>query len=153
MCREVLRGHEEECVIVGGGGEKILVGELEHAEIVVHGGFLIVRAELLGVLKGGCHAALAGGGVGVTAAERKGVNDVRNIAHSGCGEEVGVGHGFLGEGGREEPEVSLVGAIWCVAAVVAAVLPLRSGERREEQEEQEGGGNHVHRLTDRKSVV
>lgn len=131
--------------VIDGGSQKILVGEPEHAGIVVHGGFLIVRAELLGVLKGGCHAALADGRARVAAAERKGVNDVRNIAGGGGGEEGGVGRGLFGEGGREEPEVGLVGAIRCVVAAVAADLPqsLCSGQRREEQEE-DGEGSHVH---------
>lgn len=36
----------------------------------------------------------------------------------------------------------LVGAVWCVVAAGAALLPLRSGEMHEKQEE-EGNGNHV----------
>jgi hypothetical protein len=90
-CGEVLGVHEDERVVIG-GGEKILVGEPEHAEIVVQGGVLVVRAELLYALEGGSHAALAGGGVGVPTAEREGEDGVRTITYGVGGEDAA----FLG---------------------------------------------------------
>ena len=115
-CRDVyehLEAHNDEYIVIDVGGEKILVGEPEHAgiAIVVHGGVLIARAVFLPVLEGGHQASFAGRCIGVPAAESKGKDGVRNIADGVGGEEGGVGCCFLWEGGREELEVGFIGAI------------------------------------------
>ena len=72
---------------------------------------LIVRAEMLPILEGGGDAVLASGGVGVSTAEREGEDGVWFVAYRVGGEEGGVGGGLCGEGGREELEIGLVGAV------------------------------------------
>lgn len=121
------RGHvlcvheDEELVVAVGGGEEVLVGEAERAGVVEDGGVLVVGAELLRVLERGGDAAGAGGGVGgVAAAERERVDDVRDGAEGGGGEERPGRGGVLGEGGGEAPDVALVGAVRGVVAAVAA---------------------------------
>jgi hypothetical protein len=79
--------------------------------MVVYAGVPTVRAKLLPILEGGSQAALAGGGVGVSAAQREGEDDVWKITDGVGGEEGCVGRALLGEGGREELEVGLVDAI------------------------------------------
>jgi len=97
--REVLGVHEDQQnIVVRGRREEVCVGEAEEAGIVVHGGVLIERAKLLRVLEACGDAAVAGGGVDVPAAEREGVDHVRDRAGSARGEEGRVGRGFPGEG-------------------------------------------------------
>ena len=71
---------------VDDGGQEILVGEAEVARVVVDGHVHAVCAHLLRVLEGACDA---GRGVGVAAAEREGVNGVRDSAGGVRGEEGG----------------------------------------------------------------
>lgn len=138
--REVLGVHQEGHVAaVGGGRQEVSVGEAEEAGIVVHGGFLAERAELLRVLEACGNAVLAGGGVDVPAAEGKGVHHVRHCTGGTRGEEGRLRRGFLGEACRELTKVGLVGAGRRVVARVAADLPLGIGERKEEKGQQHDG--------------
>lgn len=122
--REVLGVHEDEdlvLVAVDGSRQEVFVGEADEAAIVVHGGFLVERAELLRVLEAYGDAVLAGGGVDVPTAECKSVHQVRHCTRGTRGEEgTRVRRGFLGKACRELAEVVLVGAGRRVVARVAA---------------------------------
>lgn len=73
--------------VVGGVGQKVPVGVAEDARIIEHGGAFVERAELLRVPELTCDAASTRGGIGVAAAERKGVDDVRGRACDAGGKE------------------------------------------------------------------
>jgi len=129
--------------VVGGVGQEVPVGVAEDAGVVVHGGALVQRAQLLGVLERSLDAARAGRGVGVPAAERESVDNVRRRAYSAGSEESRRGGGVVGEGVLEQTDVGLIGAVLAeVPGGVAAELPwkrLRSGERHEKK----GGGGEA----------
>ena len=137
----VLRVHEDHgIVVVASAGEEVLVGEAEVAGVVVHGGVIVVGAELLRVLERRGDAGPAGRGVGVPAAERERVGDVRDGAGAPRREEGPRPGRVRGERRGEAREVGLVRVVGRVFAGAPAGRPrLRCGPRSEEEEEEEGG--------------
>ncbi|GJN05268.1 hypothetical protein PR202_ga22883 [Eleusine coracana subsp. coracana] len=100
LCK-VLSVHQEgDSAVVARGVEEVQVGEAEEAGIVVHGGVLVERTDLLRVLEGAVDAGGAIRRVYVPTTERKGIDSVRARADDSGGEEGRVGRGILWEGCR-----------------------------------------------------
>ena len=134
----------DEVVIVE---EEVAVGVAELAEVVEDEHVLDERAPPRRVAEGGRDAALAGGGVGVAAAQREAVHLVGDVADGARGVHGRRRGGVLGEGGGEEVEVDLVRAVLRVVAA-GRVRPaqdpwrrlvLSGGERRVEEDGEEEG--------------
>lgn len=98
--RDVLRiPHDHQITFYGkiGGVKEHPVGEAEDARVIEDGHVLVIHAQPLRVLERDGDAVVAGGGVGVAAAEREAVDDVRGGAEGVLDEEGWCGGGALGE--------------------------------------------------------
>jgi len=101
---------------VGVGGEEVLVGEADEADVVEDGNTPVVGAQELRVLEAGCDAAAAGRGVLAAVALPDGMHRVRRRAGCEVGEE-GRGRRYVAGQSRGSP--SQVGTVSAVARVVA----------------------------------
>ena len=124
-----------------------MVGVVEDAGVVEHGGAHVEGAELLRVLEGGGDARRTGGGVGVPAAERESVDDVWCRTGGGLGEKGRGRRGVPGEAAGEDAYVGLLGAaLGVVPSGGVAELPrqrrrraARGGEGRRGSRKEQGG--------------